>query len=157
MSYHFSGTGPGMQTEDGCSVELYRRPPIWAISDVMALFAPTGSSVLELGCGTGRLSGHLADAALRVTEVDSSAQMLAALPPHVCAVESSIESLNLAPLLLERRALVARRQTGSDLAPRCADARHLWPTGALALRPSARTWAACARHHTGGESTALHA
>jgi SAM-dependent methyltransferase len=95
VSHPFSGDGPGVQTPDGCSVELYRQLPYMGeLDDVIEQF-PGGTSVLELGCGTGRLCARLASSGCRVTGVDESADMLALLPIGVEAVQSTIENLEL--------------------------------------------------------------
>jgi SAM-dependent methyltransferase len=95
VNHPFSGDGPGVQTPDGCSVELYRQLPYMGeLDEVIERFAE-GTSVLELGCGTGRLCAHLASAGCLVTGVDESADMLASLPRGVEAVQSSIEDLEL--------------------------------------------------------------
>ena len=95
MGRLFSGGGPGAQTPDGCSVELYGQLPYMGeLDDVLAAF-PAGGSVLELGCGTGRLGSRLANVGLSVTGVDESAEMLAQLPATVAAVCSPIEALAL--------------------------------------------------------------
>ena len=55
---------------------------------------PAGASVLELGCGTGRITRQLVRLGYRVTAVDESAELLA----HVCdaeAVHGRIEGLDL--------------------------------------------------------------
>jgi len=91
----FLGDGPGVQTPDGCSVELYRQLPYMGeLDEVIELFAE-GTSVLELGCGTGRLCARLSDAGCCVTGVDESADMLACVPTRIETVQSSIEDLEL--------------------------------------------------------------
>ena len=62
----FSGTGPGVQTGDGCSVELYRLLPYFGELDPVRMFLPPGVSVLELGSGTGRLTRQLLSWGARV-------------------------------------------------------------------------------------------
>jgi SAM-dependent methyltransferase len=84
-----------LQTPDGCSVDLYRQMPyLGELDEVIGLFT-RGTSVLELGCGTGRLCARLVDAGCRVTGVDESAEMLACLPSGVEPVRSSVENLAL--------------------------------------------------------------
>lgn len=91
----FDGSGPGEQTGDGCSVELYRRLPYAGeLADIEAALQGAGE-VLELGCGTGRLCARLQQLGLQVTGVDASAAMLAQLPPGVAGVEAAIETLAL--------------------------------------------------------------
>lgn len=95
MHHPFSGDGPGIQTPDGCSVELNRQLPYMGeLEEVIELFTE-GTSVLELGCGTGRLCARLVSKGCRITGVDESADMLATLPRGVEAVQSSIEDLEL--------------------------------------------------------------
>lgn len=95
LSYPFSGSGPGIQTPDGCSVEMYRSLPYMGELEPVVALLETAVSVLELGCGTGRLTRRLVECGAHVTAVDNSAHMLAALGDGVVAVESDIESLNL--------------------------------------------------------------
>lgn len=91
----FSGTGPGVQTPDGCSVSLYQELPYMGeLEEVIDIFEP-GMSVLELGCGTGRLCSRLLELGCSVTGVDESSEMLACLPEQVHAVRSKVEDLNL--------------------------------------------------------------
>ncbi len=95
MAYVISGSGPGIQTPDGCSVELYRQMPYMGeLSDIEADLIKHHAA-LELGCGTGRLCGRLLELGLRVAGVDESTAMLALLPPGVEAIEGSIETLDL--------------------------------------------------------------
>ena len=79
---------------DGSPVELYARLPELGEGDVVASVVPTGASVLELGCGTGRITRQLVRLGYRVTAVDESAEMLA----HVRGaetVQARIEKLEL--------------------------------------------------------------
>jgi SAM-dependent methyltransferase len=95
MATAFSGSGPGMQTPDGCSVDLYRvLPYMGEIADIEAALRKH-PAVLELGCGNGRLCKRMVALGLRVTGVDESPEMLAHLPPGVEGVLSSIEKLTL--------------------------------------------------------------
>jgi SAM-dependent methyltransferase len=95
VTERFSGSGPGAQAPDGCSVELYRKfPYLNELEDHRALF-PAGSSILELGCGAGRLTRRLLEWNVRVTAVDNSPLMLSLLPPAATRVLSDIASLRL--------------------------------------------------------------
>ncbi|MFE7464428.1 class I SAM-dependent methyltransferase [Streptomyces sp. NPDC057499] len=90
----YSGTGPGAITPDGCAVELYRRLPVGNEPDVIAAVVPAGASILELGCGVGRVTRPLIGRGFEVTAVDESAQML----EHVRGARTvcgPIESLDL--------------------------------------------------------------
>ncbi len=91
----FSGKGPGEQTRDGCSVELYAALQDSSdLAPVLARLRP-GERVLELGCGAGRHSRALLAAGAELTAVDDSPAMLAHLPAGLRAVCAGIESLQL--------------------------------------------------------------
>lgn len=72
----FSATGPGPHTPDGCAVDLYVRLPAGAQPDIIAGALPDGASILELGCGAGRVTHPLVERGYTVTAVDESPQML---------------------------------------------------------------------------------
>jgi SAM-dependent methyltransferase len=89
-----AGTGPGEITGDGCAVELYALLPPLGEAGIVHAAVPKGASILELGCGTGRILRPLASLGHRVHGVDDSLGMLAHLTglPVTC---SPIESLRL--------------------------------------------------------------
>ena len=89
------GTGPGAQTRDGCSVELYRRLPAMGELERFAHLVPPSHSILELGSGAGRLTRELLARGHPVTCVDNSEEMLALLPPGARRVLADIETLDL--------------------------------------------------------------
>ena len=91
---HNAGTGPGEITGDGCAVELYALLPPLGEAGIVHAAVPEGASILELGCGTGRILKPLARLGHRVHGVDESPGMLARLTdlPVTC---SPIESLRL--------------------------------------------------------------
>ncbi|MGW0734662.1 class I SAM-dependent methyltransferase [Streptomyces sp. NPDC002851] len=93
----YSGTGPGAITPDGCAVDFYARLKAGDEPDIIAAAIPAGSSLLELGCGTGRVTRPLAERGFAVTAVDESAEMLAhtAGIPGVRTVRGPIETLEL--------------------------------------------------------------
>jgi SAM-dependent methyltransferase len=91
----FSGSGPGVQTRDGCSVDLYRLLPYQGEVDLLRDHVSPAATILELGCGTGRLTEALLSLGCRVTAVDNSREMLAHAPASARLVLSDIESLNL--------------------------------------------------------------
>ncbi len=95
MAHAFSGSGPGIQTPDGCSVALYRLMPYMGELRDIECALQMHSTALELGCGTGRLCARLLELGLKVTGVDESDEMLAHLPAGVEGVRSSIEQLDL--------------------------------------------------------------
>ena len=89
------GSGPGMQTADGCSVELYRQLPYHGELEPIRASFESGSKVLELGCGTGRHTRQMLEWGAIVTAVDNSAEMLTAVPSEATKVLGNIESLEL--------------------------------------------------------------
>ncbi|OON74747.1 class I SAM-dependent methyltransferase [Streptomyces tsukubensis] len=94
MRTGYSGSGPGAITPDGCAVELYSRLPVGDEPDIIAAAAPAGASILELGCGVGRMTGPLVERGFTVTAVDESAEMLER-NKGVRTVCSPIEALDL--------------------------------------------------------------
>jgi SAM-dependent methyltransferase len=81
-------------TPDGSPVEIYLALPGAAEAELVASALPANASILELGCGTGRVTHELVDRGFRVTAVDESAEML----EHVRGAETvhaRIEELDL--------------------------------------------------------------
>src|SRR5690349_19566890 len=70
------GSGPGDITPDGCAVDLYLRLPVDNEPDVIAAAAPPPATLLELGCGAGRVTRALVARGYAVTAVDESPAML---------------------------------------------------------------------------------
>jgi SAM-dependent methyltransferase len=91
----FSGSGPGAQTADGCSVELYRELPYAGELDPVESWFVRGTRVLELGCGAGRLTRRVLALGVAVTAIDNSTAMLAEAPDEARKVRADIESLQL--------------------------------------------------------------
>lgn len=90
-----SGTGPGPITADGCAVDLYLLMRPRGEAELIHGAAPEGASILELGCGTGRVTRGLLDLGHPVTGVDFSADMLAHMPEAARTVLHDIETLRL--------------------------------------------------------------
>jgi SAM-dependent methyltransferase len=88
------GTGPGAITNDGCAVEFYALLPTFGEPEIVHEAIPEGASILELGCGTGRLLRPLAEMGHQVTGADDSPDMIARIP-DLETVLSPIESLRL--------------------------------------------------------------
>lgn len=89
------GFGRGPKTRDGCSVELYLRTPYCGEVELFQPWIPPGSSVLELGCGVGRITRVLLARGYRVTAVDNSVEMLAHVPSQASKTCADIEALAL--------------------------------------------------------------
>lgn len=110
---------------DGSPVEVYELLPARGEADLVAEVVAPPASLLELGCGTGRVTAQLVERGYPVTAVDESAAMLARVrgAQTVCA---RIEDLALgrrfdAVLLLSNLLSVEEEQRRAFLA---ACARH---------------------------------
>lgn len=92
----YKGTGPGPITPDGCAVELYERIPLGPEVDIIQGAVPAGATILELGCGVGRMTRPLTQRGFDVTAVDESPEMLERVAGiGVRTVQSPIELLDL--------------------------------------------------------------
>jgi SAM-dependent methyltransferase len=91
----YSGSGPGEFSPDGCAVDLYRRLPVRDEPQIIAAVVPPPATLLELGCGAGRVTRSLVAMGYDVTAVDESAAMLASVDAGASVVQSSIEDLAL--------------------------------------------------------------
>lgn len=89
-----TGTGPGTITADGCAVELYAQLPAFGEPEIMHGAVPAGASVLDLGCGTGRILRPLTALGHPVLGVDESPEMLARCA-DLATLCASIEGLRL--------------------------------------------------------------
>ena len=89
-----AGSGPGAITNDGCAVDFYALLPTLGEPEIVHAAVPAGASILELGCGTGRILRPLAALGHPVTGVDDSPEMLAR-SPDLATVCSPIQSLRL--------------------------------------------------------------
>jgi len=81
-------------TNDGCAVEFYALLPAFGEVEIVHSAVPPGATILELGCGTGRILRPLAALGHPVTGVDDSPDMLAR-SPDLPTVLSPIDSLRL--------------------------------------------------------------
>lgn len=88
-----SGVAP-----DGSPVAFYRRLPATGEPELIHAAIPPGASVLDLGCGPGRIAVPLADLGHVVTGVDNGDGMIAALPSSVRGVVGDAASIRLGRL-----------------------------------------------------------
>lgn len=129
---------------DGSPVAVYAALPAEPeFSPVLAHVRP-GRSVLDLGCGAGRLANELARRGHEVVGVDESAAMLARLAPGVRAVEARIEQLALAErfdvvVLASYLVNVPGRERRRGLLEACA--RHVARDGQVLLARYDPDWA----------------
>ena len=138
---HNIGTGPGDITPDGCAVEFYALLPALGEPEIVHAALPGGASILELGCGTGRILRPLAGLGHPVLGADESPAMLARVAdlPTVC---SPIETLRLdqtfdAVLLASTMINVPPAQRHAFLAT-CR--HHLRPGGTAVFQQNPPAW-----------------
>jgi SAM-dependent methyltransferase len=138
---HNAGTGPGAITPDGCAVEFYALLPPMGEPSIVHAAVPEGASILELGCGTGRILRPLADLGHPVLGVDEAPAMLAHLAnlPTAC---SPIETLRLGRTF--GAVLLASTMLNTQAAQRRAFLatcrRHVGPRGVVVVQQSAPSW-----------------
>jgi SAM-dependent methyltransferase len=136
-----SGTGPGEITPDGCAVDFYALLPPMGEPEIVDAATLEGASVLELGCGTGRILRLLAGLGHPVLGVDESPAMLAHVAdlPTVC---SRIESLRLDrtfdTILLASSMLNTEQALRRAFLATCR--RHLDPLGVVVIQQTAPCW-----------------
>ncbi|GAA2757713.1 class I SAM-dependent methyltransferase [Actinopolymorpha rutila] len=138
--YH--GTGPGAITPDGCAVELYSRIPVDGSPDLIARSVPAGATILELGCGVGRMTHPLLEHGFTVTAVDESPEMLERVR-GARTVLSPIESLDLGEhfdvvLLASFLVHAGSEEVRRGLLRTCL--RHLAPGGCVLIQREGRDW-----------------
>ncbi|MGW6281657.1 class I SAM-dependent methyltransferase [Kribbella sp. NPDC055071] len=91
------GTGPGPHTPDGSAIELYEVTPVRGEDQLINAAIEPGSSILELGCGTGRITRPLLALGHTVVAVDESPDMVARV------TETETICSTIGDLRLERR------------------------------------------------------
>ncbi|MGL4962684.1 MAG: class I SAM-dependent methyltransferase [Inquilinus sp.] len=131
----FAGEGPGPQSLDGCSVELFRRIPATGEPEIVASVVPAGGRILELGSGPGRVTHPLIALGYEVTAVDNSSEMLSHIKGattilsdiETLALESRFDAVLLASLLIN----FPDRNTRAALLACCS--RHVKPGGAVLI------------------------
>ena len=122
----------GVVAPDGSPVDIYRAMPRPAEADMIHAAIPAGSSVLDLGCGTGRFARALVALGHEVVAVDHEPAMLEGLD---AVDEVSRVLADIGALALDRTfgvALLASHLVDDDdLGPRvlAVAARHLDPDG----------------------------
>ncbi len=141
----YTGTGPGAITPDGCAVEVWTRLPVGTEPEVVASAVPAGGSILELGCGAGRVTHALVERGFAVTAVDESPEMLARVR-GARTVLSPIEDLDLGETF-DAVTLGSFLVHAGDAAVRRAllltCVRHLAPGGVVLIQREGEDW------HTG--------
>jgi SAM-dependent methyltransferase len=130
---------------DGSPVELYARLPTFGEPEMVHAQVAAGASVLDLGCGTGRIALPVAQFGHPVVAVDESAAMLARIPadPRIRPVRASIEDLDLgesfAAVVLAGNLINTDDDTlRQHLLNACA--RHLAPGGVVLVQWRPPDW-----------------
>ena len=80
---------------DGSPVAFYRRLPADGEPELIHGVIAPGASVLDLGCGPGRIAGPLVALGHPVTGVDDGRAMIAALPPDVEGLVADARTVRL--------------------------------------------------------------
>jgi len=137
--------GRGPKTRDGCSVELYLKTPYLGEVELFESWIPAGASVLELGCGVGRITSVLLARGYRVTAVDNSPEMLAHVPSPASKICANIEVLALettfdAVIFASNLINIPDAAIRAEQLAKCRD--HLKPTGQLIFERDDPTWLA---------------
>jgi len=150
------GTGPGVITPDGCAVYFYALLPPGREPEISHRAGrKAGASILELGSGTGRVTGALVKLGHPVVAVDESPEMLA----HIRAAESvCARSQDLAlgrtfdvVLLASHLLNVPDASIRQALLRTCA--RHLAATGCVIIQHNPPQWfdaATASEYRAGG-------
>jgi SAM-dependent methyltransferase len=140
---HARGEGHGAITLDGCAVEVYLKLPYRGELELLAGQLPPRCSVLELGCGAGRLTRYLLDKGFVVTAVDNSPEMLRHVPDAATKVCCDIEQLELGrtfDVVLLASNLINVADDSTRHAQLAACLNHLSPRGALLFQRFDPTW-----------------
>jgi SAM-dependent methyltransferase len=151
MSQASDGTGPGVITPDGCSVEFYARMTAMGEPAIVHDAVRPGASILELGSGTGRITGPLVALGHPVVAVDESPDMLGYVrdAETVC---SRIEDLALGrsfdAVLLASHLINADTTTRTAFLAACR--RHVAGDGCVIIQQHPPEWFSAAAD---GQST----
>lgn len=139
-------------TPDGSPVAVYLALPASPEFDPLLEALPGNGSVLDLGCGTGRLSNMLAGTGYDVVAVDESPTMLAHVTGSAEAVRARIEELNLGRRF-DAVVLAGNLINTADVDQRAAFLstvrRHLHPAGRGFIQRYDPHWAATFTRHEG--------
>ena len=130
-----------MITPDGCAVDFYALMPAFGEPAIVHEAVGAGTSILELGCGTGRVTHPLVALGHPVVGVDESPEMLA----HVRGAETvcaTIQGLSLGrrfgAVLLASHLINADAGTRSAFLATCR--RHVADNGCVIVQQHAPEW-----------------
>ncbi len=140
------GTGPGVITPDGCAVDFYARMTEMGEPAIVHDAIAPGASILELGCGAGRITRPLVALGHPVVAVDESAEMLAHVrdAETVCArIEDLALGRRFAAVLLASH-FINTDDTVARTAFLAACRRHVADDGCVIIQQQAPGWFASA-------------
>jgi SAM-dependent methyltransferase len=133
-------------TPDGCAVDFYAMMPAFGEPAIVHAAAGPGASILELGCGAGRVTHPLIALGHPVVAVDESPEMLA----HVRGAETvcaQIQELSLGrrfgAVLLASHLINSGTGTRSRFLGACR--RHVADDGCVIVQQHSPEWFASAR------------
>ncbi|GII88788.1 methyltransferase [Sphaerisporangium siamense] len=135
------GSGPGEITPDGCSVEFYSLLPVMNEPSIVHGAVPEGASILELGCGAGRILRALAELGHPVLGVDESPAMLARVP-DLPTVRARMETLDLGRVFDAVLLASTMINTGPGQRRAFLDTcrRHVAPDGVVIVQQTPPSW-----------------
>lgn len=142
-----------MTAPDGSPVSLYAALPDLGEADLVHAAVPEDAAILELGCGTGRMTARLVELGHEVVAVDESAEMLR----HVegaTTVESTIAALRLHrtfPVVLLASQLLNTPDAADRAALLTTAAQHLTDGGTLVVQWHPPAWFERVQDGSGGE------
>jgi SAM-dependent methyltransferase len=146
-------------TADGSPVELYRLLKPLGEPELIQVALSPGSSILELGCGVGRITHPLLQMGFNVVAVDNSPDMLEFVEGAE-KVAADIETLNLerefdAVLLMSHFVNVPDASLRESLLATCR--RHLAPHGVAIIQRHDPNWLESAEVGFVGDRTGVDA
>ncbi|WP_410666991.1 class I SAM-dependent methyltransferase [Amycolatopsis sp. cmx-4-68] len=141
----------GAITADGCPVEVYLLLPPAGEPEVVHAAIPPGASILELGCGAGRITHPLVELGHEVVAVDDAPEMLAHVRAEtVCARIGDLDLGRTFDAVLLGSHLVNTALDSDRRALLAAARRHLAPSGRLVVEWHPPEWFAAAASGQGG-------
>ena len=130
------GTGPGPLTPDGSAVELYELSPLRGEDELIDAAIEPGSSILELGCGVGRITRPLLARGHQVVAVDESPDMIARIPEAetICSTIGDLRLDRRFDLVLMMSYLINVADDEERLRLLRTCAHHVRPGGSVLLQ-----------------------
>ncbi|MGK3200150.1 class I SAM-dependent methyltransferase [Amycolatopsis sp. MEPSY49] len=128
-------------TADGCPVEVYELLPAAGEPEIVHAALPPGASILELGCGAGRVTHALLALGHPVVAVDDSPAMLAHVRGStVCARIGELDLGRTFDAVLLGSHLINTAVDADRRAMLASARRHLGPSGRLIVEWHPPSW-----------------